>query len=82
MFDHDEDGDLDLIGWETAASGEFRVFTADGAGGYSLFDNEVVADLSHVLVADLDGDGDSDVFVVRYDFVTPAMQPHQLYVRD
>jgi hypothetical protein len=82
LLDHDEDGDLDLCVWAASPTFELRVLTSDGAGGYSLLDADSVSDLTHVVVADFDDDGDADTFVVRYDFDSAAAREHRLYVRD
>ncbi len=73
LFDHDQDGDLDLVlgsgGNESRLGNEFfalRYFENEGAGNFKLNQSEIpqiLGNFSCIVAEDFDEDGDIDLFV-------------------
>ena len=75
-FDADADGDLDLAVALSQESEEVLLFRNDGAGGFErevLFAADVqYYGLSGIELADLDGDGDTDILYTNGDTLDPS----------
>ena len=60
--DIDNDGDIDLI--TTFGTTTVKIYKNNGSGQFSLHDSIAVTNLEDVAVADFNGDGSSDLFII------------------
>lgn len=84
FFDMDNDGDLDVIiaGSDIDDIPTTILYSNDGAGNFSLFDNSTFTHIysGGIAVADTDNDGDQDILLVGFDINNIGAS--ELYLND
>lgn len=80
--DNDNDNDLLIIGYADPGGQSAKLYLNDGLGQFTLLPSTpfIGADDGEVVIADIDNDNDSDVFIIGRD---PAFDPQaRLYVNN
>jgi hypothetical protein len=81
--DLDNDGDLDLVAITSLAKQRASVWLNDGSGNFEPVNTELMVDASRGLnLADVDDDGDLDVFIASWGAAGARNPPDQVWLND